>query len=92
MHPHERMPEAVEFLHGAMAYCAGLGVSGNHLLTDEGTALRRPQTDGKAWRTIHSALRDWIHGRTAQNSAGRTDVLTQLTPTAERHRVHCSDA
>lgn len=40
MHPDEKKQEAVEFLHNAVAYYAGLGVSVKRLLTDNGSAFR----------------------------------------------------
>ncbi len=40
MHPDEKRQEAVELLHNAVAYYAGLGVSVKRLLTDNGAAFR----------------------------------------------------
>ena len=40
MHPDEKKQEAVDFLHNAVAYYAGLGVSVKRLLTDNGSAFR----------------------------------------------------
>lgn len=40
MHPDEKKQEAVEFLHNAVAYYAGLGVIVKRLLTDNGAAFR----------------------------------------------------
>lgn len=40
MHPDEKTPQAVAFLHNAVAYYAGLGVSIKRLLTDNGAAFR----------------------------------------------------
>lgn len=40
MHPDEKKQEAVEFLHNAVAYYAGLGVGVKRLLTDNGAAFR----------------------------------------------------
>jgi transposase InsO family protein len=40
MHPDERTPSAVQFLHDAVAYYARLGVTVRRLLTDNGSAFR----------------------------------------------------
>ena len=40
MHPDERTPAAVQFLHDAVAYYARLGVTVRRLLTDNGAAFR----------------------------------------------------
>ena len=40
MHPDERMPSAVQFLHDAVAYFGKLGVKVKRLLTDNGSAFR----------------------------------------------------
>jgi transposase InsO family protein len=40
MHPDEKTPQAVQFLKAAVAYCAGLGVRVQRVLTDTGSALR----------------------------------------------------
>jgi transposase InsO family protein len=40
MHPDERFPAAVAFLHDAVAYYRGLGVTIKRLLTDNGSAFR----------------------------------------------------
>ena len=40
MHPDERTPSAVQFLHNCVAYFRGLGVQVQRLLTDNGSAFR----------------------------------------------------
>ena len=40
MHPDEKKPQAVAFLHAAVAYCAGLGITIKRLLTDNGPSFR----------------------------------------------------
>ncbi len=40
MHPDEKTPQAVQFLKNAVAYYAGLGVTIQRLLTDNGSAFR----------------------------------------------------
>ena len=40
MHPDEKKPQAVAFLHAAVAYYAGLGIAIKRLLTDNGSAFR----------------------------------------------------
>ena len=40
MHPDEKTPQAVQFLHNAVAYYRSLGVSIERLLTDNGSAFR----------------------------------------------------
>ena len=39
MHPNEKKPQALQFLHDAVAYYAGLGVAIKRLLTDNGAAF-----------------------------------------------------
>jgi len=43
MHPDEKWPQAVQFLHNAVAYFASLGVSVRRVLTDNGSAFRSRQ-------------------------------------------------
>lgn len=43
MHPDEKWPQAVQFLHNAVAYFASLGVKVRRLLTDNGSAFRSRQ-------------------------------------------------
>ena len=43
MHPDEKWPQAVQFLHNAVAYFANLGVSVQRVLTDNGSAFRSRQ-------------------------------------------------
>lgn len=40
MYPDEKAPQAVQFLHNAVAYCRSLGVTIERLLTDNGAAFR----------------------------------------------------
>lgn len=62
MHPDERTPSAVQFLHNCVAYFRGLGVQVQRLLTDNGSAFRsrispRP-ADNWASSTSSHALTD----------------------------------
>lgn len=43
MHPDEKWPQAVQFLHNAVAYFASLGVRVHRVLTDNGSAFRSRQ-------------------------------------------------
>lgn len=43
MHPDEKWPQAVQFLHNAVAYFACLGVKVHRVLTDNGSAFRSRQ-------------------------------------------------
>ena len=43
MHPDEKWPQAVQFLHNAVAYFASLGVKIRRVLTDNGSAFRSKQ-------------------------------------------------
>ena len=43
MHPDEKWPQAVQFLHNAVAYFASLGVRVRRVLTDNGSAFRSKQ-------------------------------------------------
>lgn len=43
MHPDEKWPQAVQFLHNAVAYFASLGVKIRRVLTDNGSAFRSRQ-------------------------------------------------
>lgn len=43
MHPDEKWPQAVQFLHNAVAYFASLGVKVHRVLTDNGSAFRSRQ-------------------------------------------------
>jgi transposase InsO family protein len=43
MHPDEKWPQAVQFLHNAVAYFASLGVKVQRVLTDNGSAFRSRQ-------------------------------------------------
>ena len=40
MHPDEKAPQAAQFLHDAVAYYAGLGITVRRVLTDNGAAFR----------------------------------------------------
>lgn len=40
MHPDEKTPQAVQFLHDAVRYYAGLGITVRRVLTDNGSAFR----------------------------------------------------
>lgn len=43
MHPDEKWPQAVQFLHNAVAFFASMGVKVQRLLTDNGSAFRSKQ-------------------------------------------------
>jgi len=71
MHPDEKWPQAVQFLHNAVAYFASLGVKVQRLLTDNGSAFRSKQFAQacrelgirhkftRAYRTGHASPVSW---------------------------------
>ena len=52
------------------------------------TRAYRPQTNGKAERFIHSALPEWAHGWTYQNSANRSIALASWQHHYNWHQPH----
>lgn len=64
------------------AACKTLGVQ------HQFTRPYRPQTNGKAERLIHSALREWAYGWTYPNSAERTHALASWQHYYNWHRPH----